>query len=170
MPVGALKPFVAVALGGPVAGPVDPHLLGRSRLPGQPQQVPAAPQRRTRRTSPQRLRAQALAEPPLDRQPYHQQAEPEPPAKRRQHHAGEDPGEPIAERRDQRHRRARGPAAEQLPAGRGQLLERRLILQVLDPDRRAHRADQAPLHLGVHARGGGGGQGVLDRAAHQRQP
>ena len=163
------EPLLAVAVGDPLAEPEHAHLLGRRRPPGEPEQVPAATQRRARLPGPGGLKANPGAERAADEQPHHEQRQAEPPAVRRQHDAGEHAGEPVADQRDQRHRRTLRLAAQQLAARGGEPLEHVLIFEVLDPRRRGHRLHQPALHQPVDPRRRRGRERVLERSAHQRQ-
>ena len=165
----ARRPLLAVAVGGPVAEPEDPHLLGRRRTPREAEQVPAAAQGRRRLARPRRLEADSGAERAPDEQPHHEHRQPEPPVERREYRARQHAGEAVAEERDERHRRAFRLAAEQLSAGRGELFEHLPVLEMLDPRRRAHRLHQPALHQPVDAGVSGGRERVLERPAHQGQ-
>jgi hypothetical protein len=164
-----LQPLALVPGSDPIAQAEHAHLLGGRWLPREAKQVPATPQGVGGRAGSPRLLSQPDHQRTPDRHQRDQYEPADPPPEGHQDDAREDPGQAVAELRDQRHRRARGIAAEQLAPGGGELPEHLLVLEVLDPGRRADRDDEPALHQGIDASASGGRQRVLGGSAHQRQ-
>ncbi len=163
-----LPRMAAVAVHHPGSEAEHAHLLGALRAPGGPVKGVSAAHRLGLHPVGDHLPDDDPPQRPSHRQPHQQQPEPQPPAKRPDHYARQHAAQARADHRGERHRRVGGDPGRERALCELQALERRGILEMGYPNRRADRVHQSLLHLLRQARLDARGEHPLVGAAEQR--